>query len=66
MKYAERRFWSPFTNGPCVRLSISDSHGGEFFASVPIPQRGYVDLRNATLDRIEDAMSKGAQPGEVA
>ena len=67
------RYWSIAHGCRVARVSLSDKHGQEHFATVPISElRGnrlsrktYRDKLDAVLDRVQDAIDAGHGPGEV-
>lgn len=65
--YSEFRFYSPIYDSECIRLSVPDANGHEFFAIVPDPGLGKSlrDLRDKALDAIEAAIDAGLSPGQV-
>lgn len=65
--YSELSCYSPEFDSMCLRISVSDGHGGEFFCILPIPAlgRSLRDARARALSTIEAAMESGMYPGEV-
>lgn len=71
--YAIIRYWSIAHGCRVARISMSDERGQEHFVTVPMAKlRGnrlsketYRDRLNGVLDRIEDAINAGNEPGEV-
>jgi hypothetical protein len=64
--YSEFRYYSPIYDCECARLSMFDSHGGEFFTILAVEDgRKWRERRNEALDVIETAIREGLQPGEV-
>ncbi|HEX5321490.1 MAG TPA: hypothetical protein VFW46_20200 [Stellaceae bacterium] len=64
--YSSMRFYSPVLDAEALRLSMADERNSEFYAV--IPARGGKEereLKQAALERIEDAILRGDVPGEV-
>ncbi len=65
--YSEYRHWSPTLGCDAVRLSMVDERGGEFYRIIPVVSgRGWRAARDEALEVIEDAIIRGAEPGEVS
>lgn len=66
-RYQEKRFWSVQLGTDAVRLSMFDEHGGEHFCIIRQDGTGMRnrDDRNRALERLEQAMLAGRDPGEV-
>lgn len=67
MIYSEFNFYSPILDSDALRISSSDSQGGEFFVIVakPATGRSVRELREKSLRAIESAIESGLDPGEV-
>lgn len=66
--YAIMRYWSIAHGARVARVSLSDPHGREHFATVPMSElrgRDYRERLDAVLDRVQDAIDAGRRPGEV-
>lgn len=63
--HREFRYWSVVEGCLASRLSMCDDRGGEYFVIVPVPQRGWREVRDKAIAEIEQAMDDGAEPGEV-
>jgi len=66
MRFSEFSFYSPIKDCECVRLSVFDSHGQEFFMILERPEgKLWREERNRALDDIALAIKSGCRPGEV-
>jgi hypothetical protein len=64
--YQEFRHYSISRGGDAVRISVPDRDGQEYFAIIDAGYgKDYRERRDRALDRIEDAMARRAEPGEV-
>ena len=65
--YSEFSFYSPMLDSTCIRISVADSQGSEFFTIIPSvsPGRGLREAREKALAAIESAIESGLTPGEV-
>ncbi len=67
MQYTEFRHYSIKHDKDMVRISMADSHGGEFFMLIDAETsaRRYRERRTEALSAIEYAIEMGMQPGMV-
>lgn len=63
----EYLFWSPMLGTDAVRFSVFNTHGGEYFAIVPLDGKGSTlrEARQHWAERFFDVIESGADPGEV-
>lgn len=65
--YRVFRFYSPELDSEAARISMVDERNREYYRIVPaIGGREWREAREAALDRIEAAILRGDEPGEVA
>jgi hypothetical protein len=64
--YSQFRFWSPYLGCEAVRLSMFDSHGGEFFKIISADNaKTFRKVRDIVVNKLAAAIDNGDQPGEV-
>lgn len=64
-RVVELTYYSAELDGQARRLSMADSHGGEFYAIVEVGKggAGYVDRRAAAVQALTHAIAAGWPPG---
>ena len=67
MYWSEYRRYDVVRDCEVARLSMSDDRGGEYWSEIVVGRISeYRKLRNEALDKIERAIVRSDQPGEVA
>lgn len=66
MIYQELTAYSPMTDGLMTRLSSCDERGSEYFCFIPRERaKKWRAAKEIALGKIEQAMARGEQPGEI-
>jgi hypothetical protein len=67
VSYQALHYWSPILGDHAVCLSMFNDRRDEFFTIIPrVDGKAWRPARDAALTMIQEAISEGREPGEVA
>lgn len=67
MNHSEFTSWSPTYGCEVARISVVNANNEEYFAIIPTdpPKGRFRDLRNKAVDKLNEAIGLGIEPGEI-